>query len=460
MKIRTKIVLLFSIISTLLLVVFAIYVSYFTYDSLQTKFFHRLEENAVIVGDHIVHQKDENKELYIQVKRKYLKQLSEGTDHLIRVSKGSDSVQFRPELPMPKTFYTDVIHHGKGRYMNGKTAFVAVFFHDHLHRENLIVISEGIDDYGHEEQRQLDRTLITGGILAIFLIVLMSFYFADRLLKPIKDINNDLDKVDIAHLDHRLFSKFSNGKDELGVLIANLNSMLNRLDISVQSQQSFIGNASHSLKTPLTIIGGEAELAQQLLSREHEAYYSLQTIAKYADKMELIINNLLQLSRMGFKGEVDNKITIRIDELLYEIYKAEKSIHKELKLSFDLTEIPEDSDELTVLANPDLFFIAFSNIISNAFKYGNGQQIVVAISSDSKNMTIKVFDQGIGIPQKDQPHIFTSFYRASNVGDIYGNGLGLVLAKNIFDLHGAELVLRSTEGQGTLVVVTIPKAPF
>jgi len=460
MKIRTKIVLLFSIISTLLLVVFAIYVSYFTYDSLQTKFFHRLEENAVIVGDHIVHQKDENRELYIQVKRKYLKQLSEGTDHLIRVSKGSDSVQFRPELPMPKTFYTDVIRHGKARYMDGKTAFVAVFFYDHLHRENLIVVSEGIDDYGHEEQRQLDRTLITGGILAIFFIVLMSFYFADRLLKPIKDINNDLDKVDIAHLDHRLFSKFSNGKDELGILIANLNSMLSRLDISVQSQQSFIGNASHSLKTPLTIIGGEAELAQQLLPKEHEAYYSLQTIAKYADKMELIINNLLQLSRMGFKGEVDNKVIIRIDELLYEIYKAEKSIHKELKLSFDLTEIPEDSDELTVFANPDLFFIAFSNIISNAFKYGNGQQVVVAISSDSKNITIKVFDQGIGIPQKDQPHIFTSFYRASNVGDIYGNGLGLVLAKNIFDLHGAELMLRSTEGQGTLVVVTIPKTPF
>lgn len=460
MKIRTKIVLLFSIISTLLLVVFAIYVSYFTYDSLQTKFFHRLEENAVIVGDHIVHQKDENRALYIQVKRKYLKQLSEGTDHLIRVVKGSDRVQMRPELPMPETFYTDVIRHGKGRYMHGKTAFVAVFFQDHLHHENLIVVSEGIDDYGHEEQRQLDRTLITGGILAIFLIVLMSFYFADRLLKPIKDINNDLDKVDIAHLDHRLFSKFSNSKDELGVLIANLNSMLNRLDISVQSQQSFIGNASHSLKTPLTIIGGEAELAQQLLSKEHEAYYSLETIAKYADKMELIINNLLQLSRMGFKGEVDNKEIIRIDELLYEIYKAEKSIHKDLKLSFDLTEIPEDSDELTVLANPDLFFIAFSNIISNAFKYGNGLQVGVAISSDSKNITIKVFDQGIGIPKKDQPHIFTSFYRASNVGDIYGNGLGLVLAKNIFDLHGAELFLNSTEGQGTLVVVTIPKTPF
>jgi hypothetical protein len=56
----------------------------------------------VIVGDHIVHQKDENRALYIQVKRKYLKQLSEGTDHLIRVVKGSDRVQLRPELPMPK----------------------------------------------------------------------------------------------------------------------------------------------------------------------------------------------------------------------------------------------------------------------------------------------------------------------------------------------------------------------
>src|SRR5690606_9096726 len=161
MKIRTKIVLLFSIISTLLLVVFAFYVSYFTYDSLQTKFFHRLEENAVIVGDHIVHQKEENKELYIQVKRKYLKQLSEGTDHLLRVVKGSDSIRFKPNLPMPMSFYKDVIKNGKGRYMDNETAFVAVFFNDNLHHDNLIVVSEGIDEYGHDEQRHLDRTLIT-----------------------------------------------------------------------------------------------------------------------------------------------------------------------------------------------------------------------------------------------------------------------------------------------------------
>ncbi|MDM1295464.1 HAMP domain-containing histidine kinase [Sphingobacterium sp. N143] len=460
MKIRTKIVLLFSVISTLLLVIFALYVSYFTYDSLQTKFFHRLEENAIIVGDHIVSQKEENKELYIQVKRKYLKQLSEGTDHLLRIVKGSDSLRFKPDLPMPMDFYKDVIRDGAGRYMHKDTAFVAVFFVDSIHQDNLIVVSEGIDEYGHDEQRVLDRTLVTGGCLAILLIIFMSFYFADRLLKPIKDINRDLGKVDIANLDYRLFSKFSNGKDELGVLIANLNSMLNRLDISVQSQQSFIGNASHSLKTPLTIIGGEAELAQNLLPKEHEAYYSLETIAKYADKMELIINNLLQLSRMGFKGEVDNKEILRIDELLYEIYHAEKNIHKDFKLSFDLAQIPEDSDELTVLANPDLFFIAFSNIISNAFKYGNGGQVQIAISCDDKSITIQVFDKGIGIPKKDQPHIFTSFYRASNVGDIYGNGLGLVLAKNIFDLHGAELSLQSAEGQGTLVVVTLPKIVF
>lgn len=419
-----------------------------------------MEENAVIVGDHIVNQKEENKELYIQVKRKYLKQLSEGTDHLIRVVKGSDSLRFKPDLPMPMRFYQEAIQQGKARYMHNKTAFVAVFFKDHRHHDNLIVVSEGIDDYGHDEQRQLDRTLATGGLLAILLIIGMSFYFADRLLKPIKDINSDLGKVDISNLDHRLSSKFSNAKDELGVLIANLNSMLNRLDISVQSQQSFIGNASHSLKTPLTIIGGEAELARNLLDKRHEAYYSLETIAKYADKMELIINNLLQLSRMGFKGEVDNTVSIRVDELLYEIYKAEKSIHKDFRLSFDLTQIPEDSDELTVFANPDLFYIAFSNIISNAYKYGNGEQVQVAISCDAKNITIKIFDKGIGIPQKDQPHIFTSFYRASNVGDIYGNGLGLVLAKNILDLHGAELSLYSAEGKGTQVIVTLPKITF
>jgi signal transduction histidine kinase len=319
------------------------------------------------------------------------------------------------------------------------------------------VISEGIDEYGHEEQHILEHTLLSGGIFAIILVLLLSFYLANRMLAPIQAINRELTQVDISNLDKRVKNMYSDDEDEIGILIANFNAMMKRLDISVKSQQSFIGNASHSLRTPLTIIGGEAELALQHLDKNHEAYYSVEAIAKHAAKMNLIINNLLLLSRTGFDGKIENKQWIRIDELLYEVQKSEKSMNPDCEIFLDFSHIPEDSSEMNIFVNPDLFYIAFSNIVSNACKYGNNKTVTISLVCHLNLVAVTISDHGIGIPLHDQPHIFDSFYRASNVGAIYGNGLGLVLAKHIFELHNAILSVSSIENRGTSVSVYIPK---
>lgn len=456
MKIRTRIILLFTTISMIYIVSFAVYVSYFTRDSLQTKFYHRLEENATIVGNHIVENDEYNNRIYYEVRRKYLAQLSEGKDYLLRIVKDSTNLRFKPDLPMPASFYTEAIINGKARYLHDKTSYVAVFFVDSLHREDLLVISEGVDEYGHAEQRTLDRTVVSGALIATALVFLLSFYFANRLLAPLQAMNNDLTRIDISHLDMRLQNKFNDENDEIGTLIANFNSMMNRLDISVKSQQSFIGNASHSLRTPLTIIGGEAELALQHLDKNHDAYYSISTISDHVSKMNLIVNNLLLLSRSGFDRKIENKQYVRIDELLYDVQRAEKAVRPESRILLDFSNIPEESHRLNVFVNPDLFYIAFSNIVSNACKYGVDNTVTISLECHLNNVRVKITDDGIGIPQHDQPHIFDSFFRASNVGQIYGNGLGLVLAKNIFDLHNAKLTVSSVENEGTSVTIEIP----
>lgn len=457
MKIRTKVITLFSAISVIYIVSFALYVSYFTKDSLQTKFYHRLEENATIVGNHIVQNDAYNNKVYYEVTRKYLRQLAEGKDYLLRIVKGHTDLRYKPDLPLPDSFYEEAIIKGKAQFLHQKTSYVGMYFIDSLHQENLLVISEGIDEYGHDEQRMLDHTLLTGGLFAIILVSLLSFYFANRLLAPIKAINKELTQVDISHLDKRVKNTFSEDEDEIGVLIANFNAMMRRLDISVKSQQSFIGNASHSLRTPLTIIGGEAELALQLLDKNHEAYYSVDAIVKHATKMNLIINNLLLLSRSGFDGKIENKQLVRIDELLYDVQKSEKSMNPDCEIFLDFSHIPEDSSEMNIFVNLDLFYIAFSNIVSNACKYGNNKTVTISLVCHLNLVVVKISDHGIGIPLNDQPHIFDSFYRASNVGAIYGNGLGLVLAKHIFELHQSILSVSSIENKGTSVSVYIPK---
>ncbi|NQD70854.1 HAMP domain-containing histidine kinase [Sphingobacterium shayense] len=460
MKIKAKIILSFSLIAIGLIALFAYYVSYFTRDSLQTKFYHRLEENARIVGGNIIQNNSYNNRIYYEVKRKYLKQLSEGKDHLLRIVKGSKELRYRPELPMPVEFYQEAIIEGKASYLHKNKSYVALFFEDSLHPENLLVISEGIDDYGHSEQEDLDRTLLTGGLISLFFIITLAFYFANRILKPLKVLNDELEKVNIATLDHRLKNRFSSKGDEIDQLYGNYNSMLDRLDIAVQVQKSFIGNASHSLRTPLTIIGGEAELAQGQLDSSHEAYESVETIILHTNKMKFMIKDLLVMSSLGSERKIKDELPVRIDELIFEVIKTETELNSKSKVQFDLTNIPEDSDDLMVKANPDLFYIAFSNILSNAIKYGNQKPVQIHLDFDQFNVIIKIIDHGIGIPAKDQSNIYYSFFRASNVGEIYGNGLGLVLARNIFILHNAQLELDSQENQGTTVTVKIPRSGF
>ncbi len=460
MKIKAKIILFFSLITISLIALFAWYVSYFTRNSLQTKFYHRLEENARIVGEHIIKNDAYNNRIYYEVKRKYLRQLSEGNDYLIRIVKGSNKLRVKPSLPMDEAFYRTAIEQGKATNLHGKTSYVALYFEDRQHPENLLVISEGVDDYGHGEQADLDKTLTTGGSIVLVFIIALAFYFANRLLSPIKVLNDELKKVNIGTLDHRLTNTYSSEGDEIDQLYSNYNSMLDRLDIAVQLQQSFIGNASHSLRTPLTIIAGEAELGLSLVDKSHEAYYCLETISSHASKMQFMTSNLLTLSSLGSKRKIRDVQPIRIDELIYEVIKNESKLNQAFKIDLDFTDIPEDSDDLLVQANRSLYYIAFSNILSNACKYGKGNPVTVQLAYDHKSVIVKIIDQGIGIPQKDVPNIYNSFFRASNVGDIYGNGLGLVLARNIFILHQAQLNLETAEDQGTTVTIKIPKQAF
>lgn len=460
MKIRTKIILLSSAIGSLILLSFAVYVSYFTAKTLESKFYIRLEENARMLGTHVFNSKSYKDKGYYELSNQFINQFSFGRNFLVRVSKHGKQPRYEPLLPMDNSFFEEAIEKGKAELMINDTAYVALFFADKDHDKNLVVVSSAVDEFGEAEHADLNRALISGVIIFLCLIILLSFYFAEKLLNPIASINKRIGLINISNLNLRLPTKKTKEKDEIEVLISNINDMLSRLEIAVKSQRSFISNASHSLRTPMTIISGESELALNSLDPKHPAHYSLEMVTREVDRMNLIVNNLLLLSRTGYDGKVQNMSYVRIDELLYKVKESEGYLNDNHRIFLDFSNIPEDSNLLSVYVNEDLFFIGLSNIISNACKYGNEKEVKVSIEVDHSKIVIRVMDQGIGIPDQDKPHIFESFFRASNVGSIYGNGLGLVLAKNIFELHDATLTIDSKEGKGTIVTITCPIADF
>ncbi len=444
----------------MILLSFAVYVSYFTSKTLENKFYIRLEENARMLGTHVLNSKIYKDKSYYELSNQFINQFSFGKNFLVRVSKQGKQPRYEPLLPMGNFFFEEAIENGRAELMLNDTAYVALFFEDKDHNKNLVVVSSAVDEFGKAEHTDLNQALISGVAIFLFFIVLISFYFADRLLNPIASINKRIGLINISNLNLRLPHKATKEKDEIEVLISNINDMLNRLEIAVKSQRSFISNASHSLRTPMTIISGESELALNSLDPKHPAHYSLEMVSREVDRMNLIVSNLLLLSRTGYDGKVQNMSHIRVDELLYSVKESEGYLNDNHRIYLDFSNIPEDSNLLTIYGNQDLLFIGLSNIISNACKYGNDKEVKVSIEVVNSKIVIRVTDQGIGIPDHDKPHIFESFFRASNVGSIYGNGLGLVLAKNIFELHDATLTIDSTEGKGTIVTITCPIADF
>jgi len=413
-----------------------------------------------MLGTHVMNSKSYKDKSYYELSNRFINQFSFGRNFLVRVSKHNKQPRYEPLLPMDNAFFEEAIEKGKAELMFNDTAYVALFFEDKDHEKNLVVVSGAVDDFGQSEHADLNRALISGVVISLFFIFLISFYFADRLLNPIALINKRIGLITISNLNMRLPNKDTKEKDEIQELISNINDMLNRLEIAVKSQRSFIGNASHSLRTPMTIISGESELALQSLDHNHPARYSLDMVSREVDRMNLIVNNLLVLSRTGYDGKVQNMGYVRIDELLYNVKESEGYLNDNNRIFLDFSDIPEDSNLLRVYVSQDLFFIGLSNIISNACKYGSEYEVNVSLEVVDRQVIIRVVDRGIGIPDQDKPHIFDSFFRASNVGNIYGNGLGLVIAKNIFELHEATLTIDSVEGEGTVVTIYCPIADF
>ncbi|TDS13301.1 HAMP domain-containing sensor histidine kinase [Sphingobacterium paludis] len=456
MKQRTKIILLFNLICWALIVGFAIYISYFTRDSLRTKFFHRLEENAQIVGKHIIEEEEYINEIYYEIMRVYLRQLSAGKDYIIRVDRGQTQVEGRPGLPVPPSFYKEVISSGQAQYMAGDTAYLALYFENNHKGKDLIVVSSGRDDYGLGEQGILDRTLVNAGLFCACIVALISYLFAKHIMRPITVINEEIDKISISNLSLRL-QNTNDVKDEVTMLIDSFNDMISRLEISVKSQKRFIANASHSFRTPLTIIRGEAELILRKEKLADETAWSVRNIVTETDRIITMINSLLTVARSGLDDTKKDYHVVRIDEVLFKVIDSEHKAFRHQSIQLDFDAMPENAGSLEVYGNADLLFIALSNLVSNACKYGKDDDVIISLGIQKNNVVIDIVDKGIGIPDHEQRFVYDSFYRASNAQDIHGTGLGLLLAKNIIDHHDGDLLLRSKEGEGTNVRILLPR---
>ena len=229
-----------------------------------------------------------------------------------------------------------------------------------------------------------------------------------------------------------------------------------------QAREEFLGAAAHDLKTPLTAIQGQAQLARRRLSRLNpegvEAIVAqLASIGTAAGRMASLIEGLIDITRlqMGTLLELRRQPTDLVALAKGAVAQQEGITAHRLRLEMPVSELVARVDATRIER-------VLSNLIANAIKYSSGDsEIVVRLGiGDIRGVPyalLTVADQGIGIPAEDLPHIFTRFYRASNVGDsVPGTGIGLASARQIVEQHGGSIEVASREGSGSTFTVHLP----
>ncbi|MCR5418782.1 MAG: cell wall metabolism sensor histidine kinase WalK [Lachnospiraceae bacterium] len=239
-------------------------------------------------------------------------------------------------------------------------------------------------------------------------------------------------------------------------IVAAFNDLLGRMKVVDESRQEFVSNVSHELKTPITSM---KVLADSLLQQEDvpvELYKEFMVdIADEIDRENKIITDLLALVKMDKRASDLNIESILLNELLERLLKRLRPIAKQRNIDV----LFESVREVWLEADEVKLSLALSNFIENAIKYNVEYGYVKVIcDADHQFALITVEDNGIGIPEEDQEHIFERFYRVdkSHSTEIGGNGLGLAIARSAVLMHRGSVQLESQEGKGTKFFIKIP----
>lgn len=222
-------------------------------------------------------------------------------------------------------------------------------------------------------------------------------------------------------------------------------------------RRDFVANVSHELKTPLTSIKGFVEtLLEGALEDKENSRHFLQIIQNHANRLDSLVNDLLDLSYLESKEISLEKKEVNIKNLADDILASFKSQLKKKSIV-----VKNDvSSDLTIRVDRDKLGRVLTNLIDNAIKF-NREDGTIKIYTQDLGEKIKIFveDSGVGIPPKDLPRIFERFYRVDKTRsrELGGTGLGLSIVKHSVELHGGSVGVESTEGLGSKFWFTFPK---
>ena len=331
--------------------------------------------------------------------------------------------------------------------------FVGLFYNDN--QGDFIIVVSGIDHAGNKQLEALGLMFILFYLVGIPLNFFLGTFLSKQTFRPFEEVIAKVNTITTENLHSRLEVPQTSGKDEIKELITTFNYLLERLESGIMIQNNFLKNASHELKTPLTIIIGDIDVSLQQ-PRTNEQYEEiLRSLKKDTLHLKSTLESLLVLSGLEL-SEPQEMESVRIDEILWNVLEKKAIEYPDNKVSVNLDAIANREDLLSIHANKHMLFIALYNILDNAIKFSSPAPVEIFALSKNEKLLIKIVDHGPGISDDDKNSIFDLFYRSDRTRHIQGQGLGLFITMQILKLHNITLIVDSELEKGTSFSLVFP----
>jgi signal transduction histidine kinase len=418
---------------------------------MQEQFFTRLSDRTMVTSNLYLEADEISSDSLNTVREQYLQKLN---GEVIRIYNAKNNPTFIGDDQQYWTTATidDVRRKKKIQFKEGDRQIVGIYYKDN--QGDFVILVSAIDYSTINRADTLWKIMAATFIIIFIGLLLCSRWIAKRILAPLEDFIDQVKHIKVNNLHSRV--KETTNKDEILMLAQNFNNLMEHLEQSFVLQKSFVANASHELRTPITRMMVAAEITLSM-DRDKEALENtLLSVLEDAEKLEKIIQSLLDLAQADLEYGTLNLEPVRIDELMWTLQNKWNNV-KSSKLQIEIEKMPTDESWLIFPCSLTLLEIAIDNVIANAFKFSNDAQVVCILQFSQNEIKINVIDAGPGIAKSDLTEIFKPGITLPQNRVHEGTGMGLYMAKKIISLYHGDISVQSEHGLGSSFLITLKR---
>lgn len=320
--------------------------------------------------------------------------------------------------------------------------------------KRVVQVAGSLDDVNNVVQ-SAGVLFVVLGVALVLAVGAAGALLTRRVFGAIDDVVQQARRIGEASLDKRL--PHPGTRDEIGRLVDTLNEMLGRLEHAFEAQRRFTADASHELRSPLSRLRTELEVALRRPRDAAEYVEALRSCMEEVERLTLLVEELLVLARLDAGQERGPIETVTLNRLAEEAVRRVEPVARERRV--ELVIEPSPSVDAHIGRGPANLVLA--NLLDNAVKFsGPGGRVTLRLSTDGAEAVVCVSDSGPGVSVTELPHLFDRFFRGSAArgGSAPGVGLGLALSQAMVQAHGGRIDAANAPGGGALFTVRLPLA--